>query len=441
MRYANIKSLPDANTADGKKRINIGDYIQLIAIDDIYREMGIDRSEIYYIDWGEIDTYVGEYLILPINYFMTDMFCCNEGRIKFSKYIIPVFIGVCLYRNGFTLSEYNIEYFKKYSPVGCRDYGTYHRLQSYGIPSYLAGCVTMTLPPRDQERVGDADKVYFVDAPEYLRDHVPEEYFQKAVFTHHRIDVDEDEDAQYIMDYVLKQFEEYRKYARLVITSRLHCAVPCMAMGIPVILAAEYKGITFDWINQFIPMYLPENVNEIDWNPRAADIDGVKDLIKSTAIQRIQEAYDKNYYLKLEDIYTKWKVDIDVYTGSQSLNKDKIKRKIDAVWNENEEIEYALWGISESAEDVYEYISEKYKQARLVAVYDTYREVFFHGMKSIKPQEGIDPDSHTFIIVISTNASVAAKEFFDRINRPANSYILLADVFMTDGSRENDRNV
>lgn len=50
MRYANIKSLPDANSADGKRRINTGDYIQLIAIDNIYKEMGIDRPEIYYID-------------------------------------------------------------------------------------------------------------------------------------------------------------------------------------------------------------------------------------------------------------------------------------------------------------------------------------------------------------------------------------------------------
>ena len=34
-------------------------------------------------------------------------------KFIFSNDIIPVFIGICIYREGFTFSNYNIEYLKR----------------------------------------------------------------------------------------------------------------------------------------------------------------------------------------------------------------------------------------------------------------------------------------------------------------------------------------
>ena len=38
--------------------------------------------------------------------------------------------------------------------------------------------------------------------------------------------------------HLLQDYESYKKEARLVVTTALHCATPCIAMGIPVVLIA-----------------------------------------------------------------------------------------------------------------------------------------------------------------------------------------------------------
>ena len=58
-----------------------------------------------------------------------------------------------------------------------------------------------------------------------------------------------------------------RDTAKLVVTSRLHIASPCLAMGIPVILAKKHFGDRFGFIDCFLPTYTPEKYNDIDWSP------------------------------------------------------------------------------------------------------------------------------------------------------------------------------
>ncbi len=39
----------------------------------------------------------------------------------------------------------------------------------------------------------------------------------------------------------LDVLNEYRTHARLVVTTRLHCALPCVAMGIPVVFVGDTR--------------------------------------------------------------------------------------------------------------------------------------------------------------------------------------------------------
>lgn len=55
--------------------------------------------------------------------------------------------------------------------------------------------------------------------------------------------------------------------ARLVVTSRLHCALPCVALGTPVIFVPKDKNdIRFKGYNEFLNIYSPEDLQKIDWN-------------------------------------------------------------------------------------------------------------------------------------------------------------------------------
>ena len=108
---------------------NLGDNMQLLAIDNLYNYMGIDRNEIVRIDFYDLNTYSGEYVLLPINYpfygYKDDM-----SITMFSPKIIPVFLGLSLMCADFKEAELN--YLKRFEPIGCRDEYTMTELRKKG---------------------------------------------------------------------------------------------------------------------------------------------------------------------------------------------------------------------------------------------------------------------------------------------------------------------
>ena len=58
MKYANISI--ESGYAKSKERknairvVNIGDYIQIIAIDNLYKKMGISKRDIVYIEYYDL---------------------------------------------------------------------------------------------------------------------------------------------------------------------------------------------------------------------------------------------------------------------------------------------------------------------------------------------------------------------------------------------------
>ena len=62
MKFANLALDSD------KKMENIGDWVQIFAIENLFEYMNIKKNEIVHIKISELSTYDGEYVILPINY-------------------------------------------------------------------------------------------------------------------------------------------------------------------------------------------------------------------------------------------------------------------------------------------------------------------------------------------------------------------------------------
>lgn len=68
-----------------------------------------------------------------------------------------------------------------------------------------------------------------------------------------------------ILDTIKSQYCKYAREAKLVVTSRLHVASPCMAMGIPVVFTKNQIDARFGWIDNYIPLYDLKSYEKINW--------------------------------------------------------------------------------------------------------------------------------------------------------------------------------
>ena len=225
MKFANI-----IMTREG--RCTIGDDIQLLAIENLYNYMGIDYKEVVRIPFNQLSTYDGEYVVLPISFPLYG-YSHDTAITQYSDKIIPVFLGMAILTN--TLSENEVVYLKKFQPIGCRDQYTMDVLRRYGIVSYLNGCMTATLPRRKPLYSEKYNKIFCVDVPDSLKDMIPKEVLDDCIFCNHVYLTSECPDGTEAK--AKEIYNRYKDEAKLIITTRLHAALPCAAMGIPVVLA------------------------------------------------------------------------------------------------------------------------------------------------------------------------------------------------------------
>ncbi|UEG61991.1 polysaccharide pyruvyl transferase family protein [Stutzerimonas chloritidismutans] len=126
-----------------------------------------------------------------------------------------------------------IAYLKKHEPIGCRDRGTMELLKRHGVDAFYSKCVTLTLPRREREP--ENGRVYMVGLSKGAESTVPRSIRRRAVV------VDQAKLRLPALTPALKEelsqhlLDTYSRTASLVITSKIHCAMPCIAMGIPVV--------------------------------------------------------------------------------------------------------------------------------------------------------------------------------------------------------------
>ena len=254
------------------KTRNIGDDIQSYAMEKFLPRVDylIDREHLdsFYMKTGEKVAAIlgGWYLKNPLNW----------PPSPFLK-LLPISFH-CANSKGqgiFTLKDYGSTWLKKIEPIGCRDEGTAELLESYGISAYISGCFALMLKPfADVEPHG---KIVLVDCQKEVIDFIKKKTKKKIVLASHRYAVDRlppevvayaakhdkkdiiptsHEPAQAdephkkvfykgswsyrraLMEGLLKFYQG----ASLVVTGRLHAALPCLAMGTPVLMVnSEYK--------------------------------------------------------------------------------------------------------------------------------------------------------------------------------------------------------
>jgi len=265
------------------KYVNIGDYIQSIAARQFLPSVDV------LIDRDSVASYSGE----PIKLIMNGWWHLYEGNEVTSDAITPLYVAYHI-ANPESLTSKTVDHLKKHAPIGCRDLATMNFLQDNGVEAYLSSCLTLTLGKTyyvpENERT---NTVYFVDCDvldtetpgwrsrikwwikrclartagqtnpalteklkrrtlELIGDRLHNAHIEKRKHYCCCYSMSLGDDVKFqIADQLLRDYSK----AKLVVTSRLHCALPVLSMGVPVLFVGmnlddkRYAG-ALDWVSQ-----------------------------------------------------------------------------------------------------------------------------------------------------------------------------------------------
>ncbi len=233
---------------------NIGDDMQSYAESLWYPQVD------YMVDIEELDAFKSED-DEPVATIMSAWYMWHKWNWPPSKYLYPLWIG--LHYNDIQRGrprgmpskwEYvdngpGLEYLKAYEPIGCRDYYTQERLDELGIKNFYSGCITLTLPKR---KIVKPEKEYMVvvgvskAVENYIVDHFKDTDIEVKVIPPTRPEPSTDLSWEVRKAEVEEMLDLYQN-ARGVISFRLHCTLPTLALGTPVLFARQsFKSVRMD---------------------------------------------------------------------------------------------------------------------------------------------------------------------------------------------------
>ena len=191
---------------------NLGDDIQRVALERLL---------------PKVDIYVDRDDVAGINALDSEVKLILYGWFSRRRHTYRT-SAQCLYTGYHIDAIANIPSF-----VGCRDLHTLKICRKQGIPAWMSWCTTLAFEPSSAPRNG----VILVDVANSDMLQIPEELANNATIQTHQIDHHMSFDAR--TELANAYLEAYRR-AELVITSRLHVALPCIAFGTPVVFTQAH---------------------------------------------------------------------------------------------------------------------------------------------------------------------------------------------------------
>lgn len=214
--------------------INVGDFIQSLAVRKFLPRVDryIDREAL-----DEIEPVEGNAVRLILN----GWYCHRPDKWPPSPCVDPLIISFHITnlllpgleispREQFARSPHILRYLQEHGPIGARDRDTLAWLRSCGIESYYSGCLTLTI---NRPAVPRESFLVLTELPEAVAIRVQSAAKIPIRYTSHVDTVTAGTEQRFERAAALLDL-----YARAscVMTSRLHCALPCLAMGTPVLL-------------------------------------------------------------------------------------------------------------------------------------------------------------------------------------------------------------
>ena len=244
-----------------KNTRNIGDDIQTYAAMQFLPQID------YLIDREKLDGIYGDEKE-PIAVIMNAWFLNNKLNWPPANNIYPCCVSMHFAELdpreceiGFKfLNGIGGDYLKYYGPVGCRDKGTEHVLHDKGIDAFFSGCLTLTLP---KQQVCEHKRPYIclVDIEDSVCEIISKRLADKemdVIRISHLTDLESNFEKR--VENVKQLLTQYQN-AHCVVTSRLHCALPWLAMEVPVLYVEnrqEYRT------KEFVQLLHHTNISEIE---------------------------------------------------------------------------------------------------------------------------------------------------------------------------------
>lgn len=136
------------------------------------------------------------------------------------------------------LSGPGAEFLRHWGPVGARDAFSLEQLERRGIPAYHSGCLTLTLPRR--EGITRTGTIIACDVPPDALAHLRTTATGPVEEVTHLIGEQLDAVAREVAANAL--LDRYAA-AAAVVTTRIHAALPCLALGTPVLLVHDARPL------------------------------------------------------------------------------------------------------------------------------------------------------------------------------------------------------
>ncbi len=220
---------------------NYGDDIQSIAAYRLVKKLGYNVD--FLLDRENLNKKITNENIKVIN---SGWFMENPDNWPPADNIEPLFISMHITHNNNASSKMinkrHYDYYKQFEPIGCRDFHTVDLFKRIGIDAYYSGCLTLTLD-NETKASEKTDEIIFADAfnknlPKDFREKmfnklVPESIKNKISFIEHSHSI-ANRNIEDSLKYAGSLINRYSK-AHLVVTSRIHVALPCVALGTPVL--------------------------------------------------------------------------------------------------------------------------------------------------------------------------------------------------------------
>lgn len=227
---------------------NIGDDIQTFAA-----MQHLPHTD-YFLDRECLDKFVTEDG-KPVAVVMSAWYMWKKWNWPPSDYIVPLLVG--MHYSDHQKSEQNAspvkyqfmtgcgkEYMNAHGPVGCRDRGTADNFKKLGINSYVSGCITLTLP-KMEIRKPEREYICACDLPDKVLAKLKELTAGSGIDiieTHHYKDYRGSNATWEERERAVVELLTLYQNAKCVVTRRLHCALPCLAMEVPVFVVNKHDA-------------------------------------------------------------------------------------------------------------------------------------------------------------------------------------------------------
>ncbi|MDR3348739.1 MAG: polysaccharide pyruvyl transferase family protein [Acidaminococcales bacterium] len=433
---------------------NFGDYVQSVAIEFLYQEMGIAQSQIVNITQAELSAYDGEQLLLPYSYVLHLFVFPGYGAVRLSPKITPVFLG-----GSFSFTQFGGRYpldkvadeqngwfamFRRAAPIGCRDEFTRKFLADHGIAAYLQGCITNIFPRRAN---GCYKKTLLVDLANDALPHIPGEILENAeILSNYAPNYELTVQENYRR--VKERYDYYRDNAALVVTSRYHVALPCNAMGIPCIFIERKvnyysKDIRLDSLHPYIQFVSGDDYSGVDWHPQWRDFHELKASIVALSAARIREAYTR--FMETGRIRRFFQPRIDEWLladAGEAVYKTRL-RKFVRKHHDNAAGRFYIWGAIKLLCDgdgvvLANIVRDVNPNLQFAGWIDTFKTGLLAQRPIFHPDDFTLADNE-FVVVAAETAAAAALGRFRQMGLNSAQYLILANTMVGQRDLEDEK--